>query len=102
MGLPANLASTLLQQHVNSTLQGQGALAPLQVNQPIQVVTQNTNNVVAQRAPQNQVKFSLLYFILYKCLCVCRVSNMYHMYYHIYTMYHIVCIHPYTYTDTHI
>jgi len=72
MGLPANLASTLLQQHVNSTLQGQGALAPLQVTQPIQVVTQSTNNVVAQRPPQNQVKFSyilyyinILYFMVY-------------------------------------
>lgn len=54
MGLPANLASTLLQQHVNSTLQGQPTLAPLQVSQPIQVVTQNTNNI-AQRPIQNQV-----------------------------------------------
>ncbi|XP_011343445.2 transcription initiation factor IIA subunit 1 isoform X2 [Ooceraea biroi] len=53
MGLPANLASTLLQQHVNSTLQGQAALAPLQVNQPIQVVTQSSN-IVTQRPPQNQ------------------------------------------------
>jgi len=56
MGLPANLASTLLQQHVNSTLQGQTTLAPLQVNQPIQVVTQSTNSIVTQRPPQNQVK----------------------------------------------
>lgn len=48
MGLPANLASTLLQQHVNSTLQGQATLTPLQV------VTQNTNNV-SQRPVQNQV-----------------------------------------------
>lgn len=48
MGLPANLASTLLQQHVNSTLQGQATLTPLQV------VTQNTNNV-SQRSVQNQV-----------------------------------------------
>ncbi|CAD1479453.1 unnamed protein product [Heterotrigona itama] len=47
MGLPANLASTLLQQHVNSTLQGQATLAPLQV------VTQSTNNV-SQRSVQNQ------------------------------------------------
>ncbi|XP_012215669.1 transcription initiation factor IIA subunit 1 isoform X2 [Linepithema humile] len=54
MGLPANLASTLLQQHVNSTLQGQATLAPLQVNQPIQVVTQSTNSIVTQRPPQNQ------------------------------------------------
>ncbi|KAM0735429.1 Transcription initiation factor IIA subunit 1 [Formica fusca] len=54
MGLPANLASTLLQQHVNSTLQGQATLAPLQVNQPLQVVTQSTNSVVTQRTPQNQ------------------------------------------------
>ncbi|EFN67701.1 Transcription initiation factor IIA subunit 1 [Camponotus floridanus] len=54
MGLPANLASTLLQQHVNSTLQGQATLAPLQVNQPLQVVTQSTNSVVTQRPPQNQ------------------------------------------------
>lgn len=53
MGLPANLASTLLQQHVNSTLQGQ-ALAPLQVSQPLQVVTQNANNV-SQRSVPNQV-----------------------------------------------
>ncbi|XP_029173983.1 transcription initiation factor IIA subunit 1 isoform X2 [Nylanderia fulva] len=53
MGLPANLASTLLQQHVNSTLQGQATLAPLQVNQPLQVVTQNTNSVATQRS-QNQ------------------------------------------------
>lgn len=79
MGLPANLASTLLQQHVNSTLQGQATLtplqvvtqnannvsqrsvqnqgqatlAPLQVNQSLQVVTQNTNNV-SQRPVQNQ------------------------------------------------
>lgn len=56
MGLPANLASTLLQQHVNSTLQGQATLAPLQVNQPLQVVTQSTNSVVTQRPPQNQVR----------------------------------------------
>lgn len=48
MGLPSNLASTLLQQHVNSTLQGQATLTPLQV------VTQNTNNV-SQRSVQNQV-----------------------------------------------
>lgn len=54
MGLPANLASTLLQQHVNSTLQGQATLAPLQVSQPIQVVTQSTNNV-SQRPVQTQV-----------------------------------------------
>ncbi|XP_011697802.1 PREDICTED: transcription initiation factor IIA subunit 1 isoform X2 [Wasmannia auropunctata] len=54
MGLPANLASALLQQHVNSTLQGQATLTPLQVNQPIQVVTQSTNSVVTQRPPQNQ------------------------------------------------
>ncbi|XP_011162067.1 transcription initiation factor IIA subunit 1 isoform X3 [Solenopsis invicta] len=54
MGLPANLASTLLQQHVNSTLQGQATLTPLQVNQPLQVVTQSTNSVVTQRPPQNQ------------------------------------------------
>ncbi|XP_012532371.1 transcription initiation factor IIA subunit 1 isoform X2 [Monomorium pharaonis] len=53
MGLPANLASTLLQQHVNSTLQGQATLTPLQVNQPLQVVPQSTNNVT-QRPPQNQ------------------------------------------------
>ncbi|XP_076299476.1 transcription factor IIA L isoform X3 [Lasioglossum baleicum] len=53
MGLPANLASTLLQQHVNSTLQGQATLPPLQVNQPLQVVTQSTNNV-SQRPVQNQ------------------------------------------------
>lgn len=56
MGLPANLASTLLQQHVNSTLQGQATLAPLQVNQPLQVVTQSTNSVATQRPPQNQVR----------------------------------------------
>lgn len=55
MGLPANLASTLLQQHVNATLQGQSTLAPLQVNQPIQVVTQSTNNIVTQRPVQSQV-----------------------------------------------
>ncbi|XP_019698794.1 transcription initiation factor IIA subunit 1 isoform X3 [Harpegnathos saltator] len=54
MGLPANLASTLLQQHVNATLQGQATLTPLQVNQPIQVVTQSTNNIVTQRPMQNQ------------------------------------------------
>lgn len=53
MGLPANLASTLLQQHVNATLQGQPTLTP--VNQPIQVVTQSTNNVVTQRPVQSQV-----------------------------------------------
>ncbi|XP_012164433.1 transcription initiation factor IIA subunit 1 isoform X2 [Bombus vosnesenskii] len=79
MGLPANLASTLLQQHVNSTLQGQATLTPLQlvtqsannvsqrpvqiqeqatltplpVSQPLQVVTQNANNV-SQRSVQNQ------------------------------------------------
>ncbi|XP_014483770.1 PREDICTED: transcription initiation factor IIA subunit 1 isoform X2 [Dinoponera quadriceps] len=54
MGLPANLASTLLQQHVNATLQGQATLAPLQVSQPIQVVTQSTNNIVTQRTVQSQ------------------------------------------------
>ncbi|XP_076762278.1 transcription factor IIA L [Xylocopa sonorina] len=61
MGLPANLASTLLQQHVNTTLQGQAtlpppqgqALASLQVSQPLQVVTPNANNV-SQRPVQNQ------------------------------------------------
>lgn len=54
MGLPTTLASTLLQQHVNSTLAGQAALTPLQVNQPLQVVTQNNN--ATQRPAQNQVK----------------------------------------------
>ncbi|CAK9822407.1 Transcription initiation factor IIA subunit 1 [Anthophora retusa] len=58
MGLPANLASTLLQQHVNSTLQGQATLAPLQVNQPLQVVTQGANNV-SQRSVQNQGQATL-------------------------------------------
>lgn len=48
MGLPANLASTLLQQHVNSTLQGQATLTPLQL------VTQSANNV-SQRPAQIQV-----------------------------------------------
>lgn len=48
MGLPANLASTLLQQHVNSTLQGQATLTPLQL------VTQSANNV-SQRPVQIQV-----------------------------------------------
>ncbi|XP_017755640.1 PREDICTED: transcription initiation factor IIA subunit 1 isoform X2 [Eufriesea mexicana] len=57
MGLPANLASTLLQQHVNSTLQGQ-ALAPLQVSQPLQVVTQSANNVT-QRSVPNQGQATL-------------------------------------------
>ncbi|KAK1132779.1 hypothetical protein K0M31_014154 [Melipona bicolor] len=52
MGLPANLASTLLQQHVNSTLQGQATLAPLQV------VTQSANNV-SQRSVQNQGQTTL-------------------------------------------
>lgn len=50
MGLPANLASTLLQQHVNSTLQGQATLTSV-VSQPLQVVTQNANT---QRPVQNQ------------------------------------------------
>ncbi|XP_017795293.1 PREDICTED: transcription initiation factor IIA subunit 1 isoform X1 [Habropoda laboriosa] len=58
MGLPANLASTLLQQHVNSTLQGQATLAPLQVSQPLQVVTQGANNV-SQRSVQNQGQATL-------------------------------------------
>ncbi|XP_011640364.1 transcription initiation factor IIA subunit 1 isoform X2 [Pogonomyrmex barbatus] len=44
MGLPADLASTLLQQHVNSTLQGQATLTPLQVNQPLHVITQRPSN----------------------------------------------------------
>lgn len=55
MGLPANLASTLLQQHVNSTLQGQATLPPLQVTQPLQVVSQSTNNIATQRPVQSQV-----------------------------------------------
>lgn len=58
MGLPANLASTLLQQHVNATLQGQATI-PLQLNQAT-VVTQNTNNVATQRTVQNQVGGSRL------------------------------------------
>lgn len=54
MGLPANLASTLLQQHVNATLQGQATLAPIQLTQQT-VVAQNTNNVTTQRTVQSQV-----------------------------------------------
>ncbi|KAF7399332.1 hypothetical protein HZH68_007924 [Vespula germanica] len=54
MGLPADVAGTLLQQHVNSTLQGHPSLSSIQVNQPLQVVTQNTNNVVTQRSVQGQ------------------------------------------------
>ncbi|XP_047353964.1 transcription initiation factor IIA subunit 1 isoform X1 [Vespa velutina] len=54
MGLPADVAGTLLQQHVNSTLQGHPTLSSIQVNQPLQVVTQNTNNVVTQRSVQGQ------------------------------------------------
>ncbi|KAK2583071.1 hypothetical protein KPH14_009103 [Odynerus spinipes] len=54
MGLPADLAGTLLQQHVNSTLQGHPTLSSIQVNQPLQVVTQSTNNVVTQRPVQGQ------------------------------------------------
>ncbi|KAL2722499.1 transcription initiation factor IIA subunit 1-like isoform X1 [Vespula squamosa] len=53
MGLPADVAGTLLQQHVNSTLQGHPTLSSIQVNQPLQVVTQNTNNVT-QRPVQGQ------------------------------------------------
>lgn len=59
MGLPTNLASTVLQQHVNSTLQGQSTLAPIQVNQPLQVVTQSTNSVITQRPIQGQVNSPL-------------------------------------------
>lgn len=54
MGLPADVAGTLLQQHVNSTLQGHPTLSSIQVNQPLQVVTQSTNNVVTQRSVQGQ------------------------------------------------
>ncbi|KAI4485366.1 hypothetical protein M0804_006871 [Polistes exclamans] len=54
MGLPADVAGTLLQQHVNSTFLGHPTLSPIQVNQPLQVVTQNTNNVVSQRSVQGQ------------------------------------------------
>lgn len=54
MGLPAEYATTLLQQHVNSTLQGQAGLTTVQVNQPIQVVTQPANSIVTQRTIQNQ------------------------------------------------
>ena len=55
MGLPAEYATTLLQQHVNSTLQGQAGLTTLQVNQPLQVVSQSSNNIAAQRTAQTQV-----------------------------------------------
>lgn len=54
MGLPAEFATTLLQQHVNSTLQGQAGLTTVQVNQPLQVVSQSANNIAAQRTIQNQ------------------------------------------------
>ncbi|XP_043276236.1 transcription initiation factor IIA subunit 1 isoform X2 [Venturia canescens] len=56
MGFPTDVASRLLQQHVDKTLQGQAALAPMQINQPIQVITQNTNNVqpVSQLPVQSQ------------------------------------------------
>ncbi|XP_066591563.1 transcription initiation factor IIA subunit 1 [Prorops nasuta] len=53
MALPASVAATVLQQHVNSTLQGQASLAPIQVNQSLQVVNQSTNNVT-QRQIQGQ------------------------------------------------
>ncbi|XP_033228716.1 transcription initiation factor IIA subunit 1 [Belonocnema kinseyi] len=54
MGLPPEYATTLLQQHVNSTLQGQAGLTAVQVNQPLQVVSQSANNLASQRTVQNQ------------------------------------------------
>lgn len=67
MGLPADVAGTLLQQHVNSTLQGHPSLSSIQVNQPLQVVTQNTNNVITQRSVQGQVSTISKLQIFTKC-----------------------------------
>lgn len=67
MNLPADVAGTLLQQHVNSTLQGHPTLSSIQVNQPLQVVTQNTNNVITQRSVQGQVSTISKLQIFTKC-----------------------------------
>lgn len=61
MGLPAEFATTLLQQHVNSTLQGQAGLTTVQVNQPLQVVSQSANNIAVQRTIQNQVRIIIIF-----------------------------------------
>ncbi|XP_015123967.1 transcription initiation factor IIA subunit 1 [Diachasma alloeum] len=53
MGFPTDVASRLLQQHVDKTLQGQAALAPMDINQPLQVI-QGTTNV--QLPTQNQAQ----------------------------------------------
>lgn len=52
MGFPENVASKLLQQHVDKTLQGQSTM-PIEINQ---VITQ-ANNVQQQMPVQNQVCF---------------------------------------------
>lgn len=62
MGFPENVASRLLQQHVDKTLQGQAALTPIEINQPLQVI-QSTNNVQQQLPVQNQVN-------IFNCLVI--------------------------------
>ncbi|XP_034948097.1 transcription initiation factor IIA subunit 1 [Chelonus insularis] len=55
MGFPENIASKILQQHVDKTLQGQVTLAPIEINQPIQTI-QTANNVQQQMPVQNQTQ----------------------------------------------
>lgn len=43
MNFPENVASRLLQQHVDKTLQGQAALASIEINQSSQVNPQALN-----------------------------------------------------------
>lgn len=40
MNFPPDIASRMLQQHVDKMLQGQAAIAPITINQPLQVIRQ--------------------------------------------------------------
>ncbi|XP_011311770.1 transcription initiation factor IIA subunit 1 [Fopius arisanus] len=53
MGFPMDVASRLLQQHVDKTLQGQASLTPMEINQPLQVI-QGTATMQLPVQNQNQ------------------------------------------------
>lgn len=62
IGLPAPIATSLLQQHINQTFEGQPGFTPVPVPHPVQVVTQPPANMVQPQMMQGQVsKIKIVY-----------------------------------------
>lgn len=57
IALPTPFATSLLQQHVNSTFEGVPGFTPVQV-QPLHVVEQGSNNIMQQQLIQGQVSLN--------------------------------------------